>query len=177
MTKTNEKISIRKALAAEDAKLVAVLGAVTFYEAYYEHDDPADLAGYIADAFSTKRIRAEMESPHAAFFIIYADERAVGYAKMRTDSRADCIEEENSIELQRIYILERVFGRGIGETLLKHCLETARRKGFRTLWLGVWEENLRAQRFYIKHGFRRVGTLSFPYGGGEGVNFVKKIDL
>ena len=171
MTNFANKVTIRQA-NADDAKLIAVLGAVTFYEAYFEQDDPPDLANYILDSFEPNKIRAEIENPNSTFFIIFLEESAVGYAKMREASKADCIKSENSVELQRIYIVERVFGKGIGEILLKHCLETAKQKGFETLWLGVWEENKRAQKFYEKHGFQRVGTLTFPYGDIVGINFV-----
>ena len=152
--------------------LVSVLGTVTFYEAYFEQDDPHSLTDYINESFEPAKIRAEIEDACAAFYIIFLDRRAVGYAKLRTDSKADGVKNETAIELQRIYVVERVFGKGIGERLLKHCFETARAQGFETLWLGVWEENRRAQRFYEKHGFRRVGTLTFPYGDSVGINFV-----
>ena len=155
-----------------DAKLISVLGAVSFYEAYFEQDTAHDLANYIHESFELAKIRTEIEDKHAAFFIIYADEKAVGYAKLREGSKVDCIKNENSIELQRIYTIERVYGKGIGESLLKHCLETAKLKGFETLWLGVWEENIRAQKFYAKYGFARVGEITFPYGETVGINFV-----
>ena len=45
------------------------------------------------------------------------------------------------------------------------------------LWLGVWEENPRALRFYEKHGFERVGTLEFPYADTVGVNAVMQLEL
>jgi ribosomal protein S18 acetylase RimI-like enzyme len=163
-------IEIRRARVS-DAGLVGVLGAVTFYEAYFEQDDPHSLAEYIQESFSTAKIRAEIEDENAEFYIIFLDERAVGYAKLRTGTKAEGV-KENSIELQRIYTVERVFGKGAGERLLRHCLETARARGFETLWLGVWEENLRARRFYEKHGFRRVGTLEYPYGDTVGINHV-----
>ncbi len=166
-----EKIEIRRA-AASDAKLIAVLAAVTFYEAYYEQDDAHDLANYIDESFTLEKIRAELANQNAAFFIIFLEQKAVGYAKMREGSKIPCIKSENSIELQRIYTLERVYGAGIGKILLEHCLETARRRDFETLWLGVWEENIRAQKFYTKNGFRRVGELTFPYGDSVGINFV-----
>jgi diamine N-acetyltransferase len=165
------KIKIRRAAAA-DAQLVSVLGTVTFYEAYFEQDDPHNLAEYIRESFAAEKVRAEIEDENTLFFIIFLDGRAVGYAKMRTDSEHECVNNETAVELQRIYIVERVFGKGVGERLLNHCLETAKSKGFETLWLGVWEENRRAQRFYEKHGFRRVGTLTFPYGEEVGTNFV-----
>ena len=165
------KIEIRTAIGA-DAKLIRVLGTVTFFEAYFEQDDPHDLANYIHESFDMEKIRAEIADTNAAFFIIYLDNHAVGYAKLRENSEVECIKTENSIELQRIYIVERVFGKGIGAQLLEHCLETAKARGFETLWLGVWEENKRAQKFYAKHGFKRVGQLEFPYGETVGTNFV-----
>jgi diamine N-acetyltransferase len=171
MNNSDGQIEIRRADLA-DAPLISVLGTVTFYEAYFEQDDAADLADYIQESFATDKIRAELEDEEAAFYIIFLDTHAVGYAKLRTDSELDFIKNETAIELQRICVVERVFGKGIGERLLKYCLETAKSKGFETLWLGVWEKNHRAQRFYEKHGFRRVGTLTFPYGESVGINFV-----
>jgi diamine N-acetyltransferase len=165
------QIEIRRA-DVSDAGLVSVLGTVTFYEAYFEQDDPYSLTDYIHESFAPDKIRAEIEDKNALFFIIFLNQHAVGYAKLRTDSELDCIKNETAIELQRIYVVERVFGKGIGERLLKHCLEAAKSNGFETLWLGVWEENKRGQRFYEKHGFRRVGTLTFPYGESVGINFV-----
>jgi len=165
------KIEIRKAHEA-DAKLIRVLGTVTFYEAYFEQDDAHDLANYIDESFDPEKIRAEIADKNAAFFIIYLDNHAVGYAKLRANSNVECIKTENSIELQRIYVVERVFGKGVGAHLLKYCFETAKARGFETLWLGVWEENKRAQKFYAKHGFKRVGQLEFPYGETIGINFV-----
>ena len=156
----------------EDAKLISVIGTVSFYEAYFEQDNAHDLANYIYESFELNKIRAEIADEDAAFFIIFTGGKAVGYAKLRENSKADCIESENSVELQRIYIIERVYGAGIGAALLEFCLETAKQKGFETLWLGVWEENKRAQKFYAKHGFTRVGELDFPYGETVGRNFV-----
>lgn len=165
------KIEIRKAQET-DAKLIRVLGAVTFFEAYFEQDDAHDLANYIHESFDLKKILSEIADKNTTFFIIDLDDHAVGYAKLRENSKVECIKSENSIELQRIYVIERVYGTGIGEQLLKYCLETAKARGFETLWLGVWEENKRAQKFYAKHGFKRVGELEYPYGETVGINFV-----
>jgi len=171
MNDTAANLEIRRA-ADDDAKLVSVLGAVTFYEAYFEQDTPPDLANYIHESFNLDRILAELADENAVFYIVYRDGGAVGYAKLRTGSKVECIESENSVELQRIYLVERVFGKGVGEVLLNHCLETARARGFETLWLGVWEKNRRAIRFYEKHGFRKVGQITFPYGETVGTNWV-----
>jgi len=89
----------------------------------------------------------------------------------------DCLKNSNAVELHRIYILERAKGKAIGGKLLNRCFGTARAKGYETLWLGVWERNAAALKFYEKIGFTKVGELQFPYGETVGTNFVLKIEL
>jgi len=161
----------------DDARLISVLGTVAFYEAYYLQDEPESLVGYILDSFSPELILAEIDDPAATFFVVYNDEKAVGFAKLRRGEPHASVLGESPIELQRIYIIENVYGKGVGEHLLRHCLEFARSEGRKTLWLGVWQENLRGQRFYQKHGFRKVGTKPFPYGDDVESNHIMQIGL
>jgi ribosomal protein S18 acetylase RimI-like enzyme len=166
---------IRKAGAA-DARLVSVLGTVTFYEAYYEQDTPEDMARYVVESFNPEVIAAEIADPTIEFYIPLLNEKAVGYAKLITGTTAEGI-DDGGIELKRIYILERVWGTGVGERLLNFCIEKARERGFKFIWLGVWEENARALKFYSKYGFTQVGTVTFPYGKTVGINKVLKLPL
>lgn len=175
MNFSDNKVFIRQAVAA-DANLVSVLGAVTFYQAYFEQDTSANLANYCAESFALNKIREELENPNSTFFILYLNEKAVGYAKLRNAEKPAGV-AQNSIELQRIYLLERFWGKSVGALLLNHCLKSAQQKGFQALWLGVWEENKRAQNFYEKFGFRQVGNLTFPYGDTVGINLVLETEL
>ncbi len=167
-------LSIRQA-DISDTNIICALGVTTFYEAYFEQDDSGDLANYVLESFSRAQIEAELNDTNSTFFIAELNGRAVGYAKLRESSTVDCLKNENAIELHRIYILERAKGRGVGGELLNRCFETARAKGYETIWLGVWEENSAAQKFYEKLGFMKVGELEFPYGETVGTNFVLKI--
>lgn len=36
--------------------------------------------------------------------------------------------------------------------------------GGRSIWLSVWERNRRAMAFYVKSGFREVGSTAFILG-------------
>ena len=60
---------------------------------------------------------------------------------------------------------------------MNKCFETAREKGFKIIWLGVWERNLSAQKFYERIGFVKVGDLQFTYGETIETNFVLKMKL
>ena len=167
----SEHIYIKQA-DLTDARLIAVLATTTFYEAYFEQDDSHDLAAYIGESFDFNRIGTELADPDSSFFIVFLDEKAVGYAKLVAGSRDLSITTLKTIELKRIYVLERVWRKGVGEKLLKHCMEAARLAGNESLWLGVWEQNDRGRGFYEKQGFVKVGTLEFPYGDSVGINHV-----
>jgi diamine N-acetyltransferase len=164
-------IEVRNA-SYPDARLLSVLAATTFYEAYFEQDAPHDLATYIGESFDLDVIKSQLNDPDSTFLIVFLDEKAVGYARLIAGSRHPSIATNRTIELKRIYILERVWRKGVGEKLLEHCMAIARQFGNDSIWLGVWERNERARRFYEKQGFVKTGTLEFPYGDSVGINDV-----
>lgn len=160
-----------------DLKIICALGITTFYEAYFEQDDPQDLAEYVLENFSPVQIERELNDENSTFFIAEANNYTVGYAKLRENSTVDCLKNERAIELQRIYILEKSKGKGVGEKLMKICFDAARAKNYEKIWLSVWERNFAAQRFYEKFGFVKIGEHRFPYGKAIGTNFVLTMDL
>ncbi|MFT3746588.1 MAG: N-acetyltransferase [Pyrinomonadaceae bacterium] len=176
MRHSNHDISIREA-TTDDAVLISVLAIATFYEAYFEQDEPADLAAYIRESFDIDTLANEIADPATSFHIIFRNGKAVGYAKLIDGSTHPSLASQHPVELKRIYLLERVWGSGIGELLLDHCVKTAKELGGTSIWLGVWEENQRGQSFYKKHGFVQTGTLEFPYGDSVGINLVMERPL
>lgn len=169
----NETTVINVRLASlSDAKLLSVLGATTFYEAYFEQDDSLDLGAYCVEAFNLEQTEAELKDENSTYFVGEFQGKAVGYAKLREKSTAQGVENLNGIELHRIYILEKLKGKGVGLELIKRCFAEAAQRGFETIWLGVWRYNLPAQRFYEKLGFVKVGELQFEYGDGFEINYV-----
>ncbi len=164
-------VEIRQA-GPGDAPLLSALAMVTFYEAYFEQDSAGDLADYLHESFSLEQVRAELADPNITFFITYRYGKAVGYAKLLDNSSADGVSGKRPVELKRIYLIERVWGTGVGEKLLAFCEAFAREKGHDTIWLGVWQENRRGRNFYAKHGFSKAGTITFPYGDSVGINDV-----
>ena len=45
--------------------------------------------------------------------------------------------------------------------MLEHAINSARQKQKKYIWLGVWEKNERALRFYEQNGFYRIPTALF----------------
>lgn len=160
-----------------DARIVAALSAATFYEAYVETDDPQDLAEYVTTNFSVDNVREHLLDPAVTFFLGAASGRFVGYLKIRRSEPPMCLSGRNVLEIERIYILGRFAGRGLGSVLIDRGLETARAEGFEGVWLGVWNENLSAKRFYENRGFVLAGEMPFEYGDQVFTNEVMVRDL
>ncbi len=160
-----------------DITILAALGTTTCYEAYFQLDPSSDLADYCARVYSPEQVRVEFDDPNSTYLIAEIDGRAVGFAKLRENNSVECVEPGTSIEIQRIYLLEKVKGSGVGRRLIDRCFEVGRGKGYKTIWLGVWDRNLPAQRFYEKIGMIRAGTTDFSDGKNDFINFVYTASL
>jgi len=154
---------IRYATAA-DAGLLAKLGARTFQETFAADNSEADMAAYLASSFGPALQAAELADPYSLFLIAEIDGVAAGYAKLRPGAPPAGVTDDAPIELVRLYVVQQWLGGGVGAALMTVCLDEAQQRAYRTLWLGVWEHNGRAQAFYRKWGFRDVGQHVFQLG-------------
>jgi ribosomal protein S18 acetylase RimI-like enzyme len=71
-----------------------------------------------------------------------------------------------------MYVLPDVHGAGVSAALMTAALDEARTLGAACVWLGVNQENQRAQRFYAKHGFVTSGTKTFRLGASVENDYV-----
>lgn len=164
-------LNIREA-KFEDLNLLSVLGITTCYEAYFQLDPSNDLADYCILAFNLEQVETELKDPNSTFLIAELDGNAVGFVKLREGKKLECLVGKNAIEVQRIYVLEKMKGKNIGRELLNRCFSIGKEKGYEILWLGVWDKNIVAQKFYQKLGMRNIGTIDFSDGKSEFLNFV-----
>jgi len=159
----NHDLSIRRAEPG-DAGLLAELGARTFSETFAADNSPEDMAAYLDASFSPARQAAELADPASTFFVAEVGGLAAGYAQLHAGEPAEGVEGDKPVELVRLYVSREWLGRGVGEALMRACVDEARRAGHGTIWLGVWERNGRAQAFYRKWDFRAVGEHVFQLG-------------
>ena len=160
-----------------DAALLAELGARTFNETFAADNRPEDMAAYLASAFSVEQTERELSDPRSTWLVAEIDGTAAGYAKLHAGESPECVRGPNPIELARIYAARDWLGRGVGASLLRACLDEARRGGHRTIWLGVWERNERARAFYRKWDFRDAGTQIFQLGSDAQTDVVMEREL
>jgi diamine N-acetyltransferase len=160
-----------------DAHILSILGITTCYEAYFELDPSQDLAEYCVNFYNLEQLKSELEDANSTYLIAESNNRAIGYAKLREGKSVECLQGKNAIEVQRIYFLERVKGNNFGKILMEKCCEIGREKGYETIWLGVWDKNIAAQKFYERIGMTNVGITDFTDGKNKFINFVFTKDL
>lgn len=164
-------VATRRA-SPDDAPLLADLARRTFVDAFAADNRPSDIDLYVAEAFGEEIQRAELKDPRIAVLLAERGEETVGYAMLREGPPPACVTSFDAIEIARLYAERRVIGRGVGAALMQHCLELAARRGKETVWLGVWEYNVRALAFYRRWGFRQMGTQPFLLGTDRQIDLV-----
>lgn len=172
------EIKIRQA-SIEDAEMLTDLSYETFWDAFHAHpkNAPDDLADYMQKAFNLEQIRRELLEENSIFLIAEIAGEPAGYAKLKIDSIEDGISAAKPIELMRLYSKQEFLGKGVGARLMDECFEIARQNDCDAMWLGVWEYNPRAQRFYEKYGFRKVGKHVFQLGSDPQIDLLMQKEI
>lgn len=161
-------LTIRTA-AEVDAAVLASVAAVTFPLACPARTSDEAKADFIARWLSESRFAEYTTDPDRVVLLAELEGEAVGYTMLvfgepRDPDVAACVSHRPASELSKCYVLPGHHGAGVAASLMVESLRTAGRHGAGGMWLGVNEENAKAQAFYAKHGFERVGTKQFQVG-------------
>ncbi|MGW4352838.1 GNAT family N-acetyltransferase [Nocardia sp. NPDC004582] len=164
----SDAVAIEPAVT-DDAEELAAVAAVTFPLACPPGSTPEDMAAFIADVLSADRFRDYLTDPRRRVLKAVLDGEIVGYALLNTMPPADpdvaaVVTQRPVTEVSKMYVLPGQHGNGVSAALMRAALRAARTGGDHAVWLGVNQENVRAQRFYGKHGFTVAGTKTFTVG-------------
>jgi len=149
----------------------------TFSDAFEKANKPEDFAAYSNHAFNKEKLLTELNNPNTAFYFVYLNSELVGYFKLNEFDAQSEAQPDDAIELERIYVLEKFQGKQIGFHILEAIKTKIIGKEKKMLWLGVWEENYAAIRFYKKHGFIEFGTHPYYVGTDKQTDLLLKIEM
>jgi len=167
-------VAFRDATAA-DAAALAGLGTRSFTETFGHLYTPENLQKFLA-SHSEERWREDLADPACAVCIGEADGRAVAYAKL-TPPGLPFEPQGDAIELKQFYALKDWHGTGAAQMLMAWVLDEARRRGAGDIYLSVFTENARAQRFYARFGFEEVGRWKFMVGSHADEDIIMRLAL
>ncbi len=162
---------IRRA-AVSDAEPLSALARRTFSDAFAADNTPEDLAKFLDATYSPELQRNELQNPVLTCLVVERDGAFVAYALLRQGKTSPHVSDPTAIELQRFYVDQAAHGTGLAQQLMAACVAQATELGAATLFLGVWEHNQKALRFYRKHGFETVGNQIFRVGTDDQTDFV-----
>ena len=160
-----------------DLEVLINLGRRTFIEAFEKDNKPEDFKIYLDSAFREETLYKELQDINSAYYFIYMGSSLVGYIKLNENEAQSDINDINSIELERIYVLAEFQGHGIGEWVLRQVISIAKVKNRSYVWLGVWEHNPKAIKFYQRLGFYKFGTHPYFIGNDEQTDWLMRLDI
>jgi len=169
-------IRIRKA-KIEEVPAVLELAVEVYTDTFAEHNSPENMQAFFNEVYTLEKFKEEFNELDSILYIALDDLKIVGFLRLRLNSEVDHQLGKNHIELQRLYIHRDYHGSSVSKLFMEEALNYAEEKKHEWIWLGVWEKNFRAQKFYTKYGFEKFGSHTFQMGDDPQVDWLLKKKL
>lgn len=162
---------------AGDAAPLASFAERVFRDTFADANDPVDVELFAAKNFGFAVQSREIADPNLVTIVSEHGGELIGFAQVKAASRIECVSAKRPTELCRFYVAHRWHGLGVANELMKEVLATANGLASDRIWLGVWERNDRAIRFYRKFGFEIVGEHPFVLGSDIQRDLVMALEI
>ncbi len=165
ISNTQTPFAIRFARAL-DAESICRIGSTVFAATFGHSLSVEDLNAYLDRAYSLQSVLDTIANASNTVCVACdPEDEVLGFAVLTEGTTEECIRDVPApVELQRLYVDGKAHGKGVGGALVRFVEGVARKRGFHTCWLGVWEYNYTAQKVYERLGYARVGEHDFVMG-------------
>lgn len=153
------------------------IGRKTFQETFEDSNSEKNMKSYLEEGFSIEKLIPELNNENSEFYFAKIDNEVIGYLKVNFGESQTELKDNKALEIERIYVSKEFHGKSVGQLLYNKAIEVAKQKGSEYVWLGVWEENPRAIRFYKKNGFVEFDKHIFKLGDDEQTDIMMKLKL
>ena len=155
-------------------KILQSLCRTTFKETFTGSNTEEDMKKHLNTAYSDDKLKKQLESPDSVTYIAYCDGVPTGYLQLNRGSAQTEKGFCDSLEIQRIYVLSSAKGKGIGTLFMKNAEEKAAEWNLSYIWLGVWEYNAPAIKFYKSNGYEPFSEHTFMVGNDKQTDILMK---
>ncbi|CAG5000958.1 Spermidine/spermine N(1)-acetyltransferase [Dyadobacter sp. CECT 9275] len=166
-----------KRVGLDDVDELQRISKLTFYETFAAENSEENMSQYLENGFSVEKLSAELTDKDAEFYFAVLGSHVVGYLKLNFGQSQTELQDDKSLEIERIYVLKEFQGKSVGQILYNKAIDVARHKNADYVWLGVWEMNPRAIRFYKKNGFVAFDKHIFKLGADEQTDIMMRFKL
>lgn len=166
-------VTYRDATVA-DAQALSDLARETFVATFGALYPVADLKHYIAHTYGRELQAAEIADASMVHRLAEHNGALVGYARAGAYKLPFDNGDRSAFELHRLYVRDDVKGKGVAAALMDWTHQQALAAGAADLFLGVYQGNERAQRFYTRYGFEIVGEYLFSVGATRDPEYIMR---
>lgn len=166
-----------KKLTIEDVVQLREVSIETYFDTFKEVNTLENLNKYFDEAYNIVQLTSEINDPNSEFYFVRVNKQVAGYLKVNINDAQSEPRGKDAFEVERIYIRSVFHRQGLGRKLLTLAMELAKRKEKSIIWLGVWENNFKAQKFYESFGFQHVGEHKFYTGANEETDWILEREL
>ena len=153
-------VSIRRA-NENDLRLLSMLAITTFIESHGHSASANDIDSYVEEKYNDDVLGKELSDPDNIYHFLFDKETAAGFSKIILNSPYDDSKTTTVTKLERIYILKEYYSLGIGKELFDFNISFMKANNQSGVWLYTWIENKRAIDFYLRQGFKIIGSHDF----------------
>jgi ribosomal protein S18 acetylase RimI-like enzyme len=165
-------VAIRRAQLS-DAQPLATLAAKTFTDTFGHLYPSEDLRAFLQDTQSIARYTEMLSDPDVAVWLADVDDyQAVGFVSAGRCKLPVPDMDPRAGEIRQLYVLQQFHNHGLGSRLLGAAFTWLEERAFEPWYVGVWSQNVGAQRLYERHGFRKCGEYEFPVGKTRDQEFI-----
>ncbi len=149
----------------------------TFITAFGPANTQENMDQYRASHLQDDHLLRQFSNPESWFyFLVDQDDNPMGYLKLNKGKAQNEDLFPNGLEIERIYVSQEHQNKGLGQKLIDFCITKAEADGFDPLWLGVWDQNFGAIKFYKRNGFVPFGKHSFWLGSDHQTDILMKLE-
>ncbi|HEX8461317.1 MAG TPA: GNAT family N-acetyltransferase [Segetibacter sp.] len=166
-----------EAVKESDVETLAAVSRNTFQDTFGKQNTEENMNMFLQTTFNIAAIKNEFNSTKNQFYFAKVKDKIAGYIKVSDNKKPEELKSIAALEIARIYAVKEMIGLGIGKLMLRFVIELAKKTNKKVIWLGVWEQNKRAIKFYQSFGFEKFGEHIFMVGNDPQIDWLMKLDL
>lgn len=164
-------------VALNDINHLQSICKTTFFETYADGNTEENMQKYLDEVFTLDKLTAELKDPNTELYFAWLGNKPIGYIKINFGEAQTELQDNKSVEIERIYVLKEFQGNHVGQILFDKAHEIAKSRQAQYLWLGVWEKNPKALHFYKRNGFIEFDKHIFKLGDDMQTDIMMKLPI
>lgn len=171
-----KKIEMKR-IAVSEVEILQAISIETYTDTFGQYNSEEIMTAYLNEAYEINKLTQELQDEYTEFYWALLDGEIAGYLKLNVNQAQTEAMGNQFLEIERIYVRPPFKSNGIGSKFIELAIEKACEQQKEAIWLGVWEHNHSALRFYKKHGFNHHSQHIFYMGDDPQTDylFVKKL--